>query len=73
MNIEKLKKEYSEQDNRGTAYPIYCTVQEQICIGVIDSDYDVICPYGGGEILAEINSEGEAVNMGYIWHPVEFF
>jgi len=73
MNIKELAREYITQDNCGTAYPIYCTVQEQICIGVIDSDYDVICPYGDGQILVEINDEGENVYFGYIWHPVEFF
>ena len=73
MNIEKLKKEYGEQDCSGTAYPIYCSVQEQICIGVINEYYSVICPYGDGEMLIETNDEGETIYMGYIWHPVEFF
>ena len=47
--LEELKKEYATQDNRGTAYPIYVTVQELVCIGVMDSDYSVNCPYGDGE------------------------
>lgn len=39
MNIEELKKEYAEQDNRGTAYPIYVTVQELVPVVVPHPDY----------------------------------
>lgn len=46
--LEDLKREYFEQDNRSTAYPIYVTVQELKCIGVIHDDYGVCCPYGDG-------------------------
>ena len=104
MNLEKLKQEYATQDNRATAYPIYVTVQELVCIGVIADDYSVDCPYGDGEtkikyrhpaLEGEYNSahelrealseefegdeleakiqEEEKLNVGYIWHPVEFF
>ena len=49
MNIEKLKNEYANQDNRATAYPIYVQVQELTFIGVIADGYSVCCPYGDGE------------------------
>jgi len=50
-NLQKLKKEYEEQDNLGIAYPIYVTVQELICIGVIADGYSESCSFGGyGEI-----------------------
>ena len=106
MKIEELKKEYAEQDNRMTAFPIYVTVQERFCIGVVADGYSVCCPYGDGETKIEyqINSDGDPdncetreqaidllkeqfdgkeledaianiqeLNIGYIWHPVEFF
>ena len=102
MNLEELKKEYATQDNRGTAYPIYVTVQELRCVGVIADDYSVNCPYGDGEMRIEYRhnedcelnfeskkelqeflknednkeykiSDFEELNMGYVWHPVEFF
>jgi len=53
MEIEVLKKEYAEQDNRYTAYPIYVTVQELVCIGVMADGYSVNCPYGDGETRIE--------------------
>ena len=105
MNIEELKKEYAEQDNRSTAYPTYVTVQELVSIGVMAEGYSVNCPYGDGETKIEyrhpdfeesydkredlikaiceyFTCDGEAqsqsyhieeLNIGYIWHPVEFF
>lgn len=80
MEIEELKKEYATQDNRGTAYPFYVQVQELTCVGVIADGYDVCCPFGDGETRIEqaYNCEtdcndGEELQMGYIWHPVEFF
>lgn len=107
MRIAELKKEYAEQGNRGTAYPIYVMVQEQVSIGVMAEGYSVNCPYGDGETKTEYmcNQESgdpdicdtreeaiglleeelkgkelqEAIdnidefNVGYIWHPVEFF
>ena len=106
MNIEQLKKEYAEQDNRGTAYPFYVQVQELVCIGVMADGYSVCCPFGDGETREEYmhpNLEGTyeneqdliddmrdwsedmdekindelsniaVINVGYIWHPVEFF
>ena len=73
MNLEELKQEYATQDNRATAYPIYVTVQELICIGVVAEGYSPNCPYGDGEVKIEKNEEGEKKCMGYIWHPVEFF
>jgi hypothetical protein len=42
MNIEELKKEYASQDNRCTAYPIYVTVQELTCIGVMAEGFSPI-------------------------------
>ena len=41
VKIEELKKEYASQDNRATAYPIYVTVQELVCIGVMADGYSV--------------------------------
>ena len=83
MNIEELKKEYAEQDNRYTAYPIYVTVQELVPVGVIAEGYDII---NDGTIKYEHNCEGcdkscdpesehceKDVPVGYIWKDVEFF
>lgn len=58
MNIEELKKEYATQDNRATAYPIYVTVQELVCVGVIADGYSV---NGDGETKTEyrINNDGD--------------
>ena len=57
MNIEELKKEYSVQDNRFTAYPIYVQVQELICIGVMAIGYSPICPYGDSYTKMEHNCD----------------
>ena len=57
MNIAELKKEYAEQDNRITAYPIYVTVQEQVSIGVMADGYSVNCPFGDGETRTEYRHE----------------
>jgi hypothetical protein len=101
MNLEELKKEYENQDNRCTAFPIYVMVQEKICIGVMADGYSVNCPYGDGDneikyrhndlegefdSIDELKKEHyeytgdncdpddiEELNLGYIWHPVEFF
>lgn len=105
MTIEELKKEYASQDNRCTSYPIYVTVQELFCVGLIEDGYSVNCPYGDGETVTkyrltdgdseapEFDSEEELIKyykekdddrrvgysdiqeyqLGYIWHPVEFF
>jgi len=106
MSLEELKKEYATQDNRATAYPIYVTVQELRCVGVMADGYSVSCPYGDGvtkieykhpvvedayENIQEITeaiedhyypdeqksyneiNNIEEINVGYIWHPVEFF
>lgn len=51
--IEKLREEYATQDNRMTAYPIYVTVQEWHCVGVMENGYSVVCPYGDGETIAK--------------------
>ena len=58
MNIEELKKEYASQDNRCTAYPIYITVQELICVGIMADGYSVS---GDGENKIEyrINGDGD--------------
>lgn len=53
MTLEELRKEYAEQDNRMTAYPIYVTVQELVCIGVMADGYSVNCPFGDGVIRVE--------------------
>ncbi|MCK5161662.1 MAG: hypothetical protein KAQ99_08830 [Candidatus Aureabacteria bacterium] len=100
MKIEELKIEYANQDNRCTAYPIYVTVQELVCIGVMAEGYGVSCPYGDGETKIEYRhkedcelsfksskkldkflcqnndytkQDFEEINVGYIWHTVEFF
>lgn len=105
MKLQELRKEYAIQDNRITAYPIYVTVQELICVGVIEDGYSVNCPYGDGKTITkyrlecgdcespEFDSEEELIKyykeeidwgevknrdiqeyqLGYIWHPVEFF
>ncbi len=109
-NLDVLRKEYVTQNNRMTAYPIYVTVQERFCVGVMDESSGVNCPYGDGEmkaeyvinydsdpdsfssfaeakqslkeqypdskdagILAESIEDIKEVQVGYIWHPVEFF
>ena len=73
MNIEELKIEYANQDNRSTAYPIYVSVQELVCVGVMADGYSVNCPYGDGETKIryrfvdgdcdepEFNSEAELI------------
>jgi hypothetical protein len=53
MDLEALKKEYAEQDNRSTAFPIYVQVQEKHCIGVLASGYGARCPFGDGEEVTE--------------------
>lgn len=58
MKIEELKKEYATQDNRATAYPIYVTVQELVCIGVMADDYS-ISGDGENKIEYRINGDGE--------------
>ena len=73
--LEELKKEYETQDNRATAYPIYVTIQELVCIGVMADGYGVNCPYGDGETRTEKIGEedSETALMGYIWVDREFF
>ena len=108
MSLEELKKEYATQDNRGTAYPIYVTVQELRFVGVIADGYSASCPYGDAvtkieyginfdsepswydtleeakdslkeqhegdeEELEEAIDDIQELNIGYVWHPVEFF
>lgn len=76
MSLNNLRKEYARQDSRATAYPIYVTVQELICIGVISDGYSVICPYGDGVTKRETIEDKDGIkemNLGYIWRPVEFF
>ena len=58
MFLEKLKKEYKEQDNRGTAYPFYVAIQELVFVGVIADGYSVCCPYGDGITRIEYRHEG---------------
>jgi hypothetical protein len=59
MNIEELKNEYATQDNRATAFPIYVSVQELFCVGVMADGYSV---NGDGETRTEylINSDGDS-------------
>ena len=82
--LQELIKEYETQDNRGTAYPTYVTVQEQVSIGVMAEGYSVYCPFGDGDMKQEHNCDccdcdddrdhcEEDVQVGYIWTPVEFF
>lgn len=78
MTIEALKKEYAKQDNRSTAFPIFVTVQELVCVGVIADGYSVHCPYGDGEERIETVDEDDPerkrkLNMGYIWVDREWF
>lgn len=102
MNLAELRKEYAEQDNRITAYPIYVTVQELVCIGVMAEGYSVNgdgvnktqykhpeyeSPFDSlDEFKEQIHKDCEdyveaeniitdiqEINLGYIWHPVEFF
>lgn len=58
MDIENLKQEYATQDNRATAYPIYVTVQELVCIGVMADGYSMA---GDGINKTEyrINNDGD--------------
>jgi len=89
MNIDELKKEYAEQDNRATAYPTYVTVQELQFVGVIADDYSVS---GDGIEKREHSCEGcknypcwneeseeepkhcdEDIQCGYMWIDVEPF
>src|SRR5665213_3618984 len=58
MNIEELKKEYATQDNRSTSYPIFVTVQELFCVGVMKEGYSVCCPYGDAETKTVYTLEG---------------
>lgn len=55
--MEDLIKEYEEQDNRCTAYPIYVTAQELVFVGVIKDGRDVCCPYGDGETITKYYHE----------------
>ena len=57
MDIKELKKEYATQDNRSTAYPIYVTVQELFCVGVIADGYSVNCPCGDGKTITKYRLE----------------
>lgn len=57
-NLNQIKKEYLTQDNRYTAYPIFVTVQELHCIGVIADGYSVSCPYGDGETKTKYTYDG---------------
>ena len=47
--LKELKEEYETQDNRSTAYPIFVTVQERHCVGVLEENHSVSCPYGDGK------------------------
>ena len=57
QGLKALIKEYETQDNRITAYPIYVTVQEFVCIGVMADGYSVNCPYGDGETRIQYKHE----------------
>lgn len=48
-NFKEIKDDYYKQDNRGTAFPFYVSVQEKHCVGVMADGYGVNCPYGDGE------------------------
>ncbi|RPH41482.1 MAG: hypothetical protein EHM87_19555 [Burkholderiales bacterium] len=56
--LEELKLEYATQDNRATAYPIYVTVQELTCIGIMEDGYSVSGD-GINKIEYRINGDGE--------------
>ena len=51
--LEELKKEYASQDNRATSYPLYVSVQEMFCVGVIADGFSVNCPYGDGKTITK--------------------
>lgn len=53
FELDTLKEEYSNQDNRATAYPIYVTVQKRFFVGMIEEGHSVCCPHGGGETNIE--------------------
>jgi len=58
--LQELIKEYAEQDNRITAYPIYVTAQELVCVGVMEDGYGVSCPFGDGETITKYRlAEGD--------------
>ena len=87
MSIEELKQEYASQDNRATAHPIYVTVQELTCIGVmangfspIGEDSEIIMEHSCDNCDESCDEEGqnaehckEDLPMGYMWLDVEFF
>lgn len=56
--VDKLRKEYETQDNRGTAYPIHVSAQELVCIGVMADGYSACCPYGDGETKTKYKLDG---------------
>lgn len=67
--LKQLQREYAIQDNRGTAFPIYVTVQELKRICIVDAEY-VNC--SDSEIISkwlldcssdEHNSYEEAVSV----------
>jgi len=84
VDLEKLKKEYAEQDNRATAYPIYVAVQELKAVGIFEEGYS---PVGDdNKIKYEHDCENcpnycepepeycpKDVRMGYMWFDIELF
>lgn len=58
MSLEDIKREYETQETRFTAFPIYVTVQELVCIGVMADGYSVNCPFGDGVNKTEYKHEG---------------
>ena len=88
-NIEELKKEYATQDNRFTRYPIYVTVQELTCIGVMadgfspigeDSEISMEHSCDNCDLDLECSEDEQLAEhcsadlpMGYMWLDVEFF
>jgi hypothetical protein len=81
--MESLKYKYAKQDNRGTRWPIYVTVQELIPVGVFDDGYSVIgdgethieypCEECGGNCMKRLQHHPESVQVGYVWQDIEFF
>ena len=86
--MNELKKEYANQDNRSTRWPIYVTVQELKFVGVIDDQYSSmgvdkyeksnceLCD-DSDDCDLENNQDQECtqkeIKCGYVWQDIEMF
>ena len=82
--MNKTKREYEQQDNRATAYPIYVVVQELKAVGVFADGYEPCgedsrieyrhsCDNCDKYCEEELEHCENDVRMGYMWFDVEFF